>query len=77
VLLRDTSAELNVFARMRRPTGSVDSGVFESVAGSFQRQHVSVVDYAVDHRCGNDLVAEHVAPAGEGRFEIRITEACS
>jgi hypothetical protein len=43
----------------------VDSGVFESVARAFEGQDFSVVDDAVDHGRGDDLVAEHVAPAGE------------
>ncbi len=39
----------------------VDSGVLEAVAGAFEGQDVGVVDDAVDHRCGDELVAEHVA----------------
>jgi hypothetical protein len=36
-----------------------------------------MVHDAVDHRPGHHLFSEHVAPAGEGRFEVRISEACS
>jgi hypothetical protein len=45
----------------------VDSAVFESVAGSFEGEYLGVVHDAVDHRCGDDLVAEDVAPPGEGQ----------
>ena len=41
----------------------VDVGVAEPVAVAFERQHVCVVDDAVDHGCGDDVGAEHVAPA--------------
>jgi hypothetical protein len=44
----------------------VDSGVVESISGAFEGQDVGVHD-AVDHRGSDDLVAEHVAPAGEGQ----------
>jgi hypothetical protein len=43
----------------------VDVGVAEPVAVAFEGEHVGVVDDAVDHGCGDDVVAEHVAPAGE------------
>ena len=42
-----------------------DSAVFESVAGAFKRDDVGVVNDAVDHGRGHDLVAEDIAPAGE------------
>lgn len=45
----------------------VDSGVLESVAGAFEGQDVGVVDDAVDHRRGDDLITEYVSPAGEGQ----------
>ncbi len=38
----------------------------ESIAGAFEADDVGVVDDAVDHRRGHCLVAEDVAPAGEG-----------
>lgn len=41
--------------------------VFEAVAGSFGGVDVGVVDDPVDHRGGDGLVAEDVAPAGEGQ----------
>src|SRR5262249_54979288 len=47
-------------------------------AGSCCREgeYVGVVDDPVDH--GRDgVVAEHVAPAGEGQVALRISEACS
>lgn len=43
----------------------VDASVTESVAGALEGEDVGVVDDAVDHRGGDDLVAEHAAPAGE------------
>ena len=55
----------------------VDSGVFEAVAGSFEGQDFGVVHDAVDHRGGDDLVAEDIAPRANGRFEVKISEACS
>ena len=45
----------------------VDSGVAESVAAALEGDDFGVVDDAVDHCGGYDLVAEHVAPAGEGQ----------
>jgi hypothetical protein len=39
--------------------------MFESVAGAFEGDDFGVVDDAVDHGGGDDLVAEHVSPAGE------------
>ena len=43
----------------------VDAPVAQAVAGAFEGQDVGVVDDAVDHRCGDDLVAEDGAPAAE------------
>ena len=45
----------------------VDRGVFEPVAGAFEGDDFGVVDDAVDHGRGDDLVAEDVSPAGEGQ----------
>ena len=45
----------------------IDSGVPEPVAAAFQGDDFGVVNDPVDHRCGDELVAEHVAPAGEGQ----------
>ena len=45
----------------------VDPGVAESVAGALEGDDLCVVDDAVDHRGGDDLVAEDVSPAGEGQ----------
>ena len=45
----------------------VDAAVLESVGAAFEGEDVGVVDDPVDHRGGDDLVAEHVAPAGEGQ----------
>lgn len=62
-----------------RPGGGqgVDSGVIESVAGTLEGKNVGVMHDALDHGRDDDLVTEHVAPSGEGRFEVRISEACS
>ncbi len=45
----------------------VDSGVAEPVAAALEGDDFGVVDDAVDHRGGDDLVAEDVAPACEGQ----------
>jgi hypothetical protein len=41
--------------------------VSESVAAAFEGVKVGVVDVRCDHCGGDGLVAEHVAPAGEGQ----------
>ena len=41
----------------------VDASVSEPVAGSLEGEDVGVVDDAVDHGGGDDLVSEHAAPA--------------
>ena len=41
--------------------------MFEPVAAAFEGVDVGVVEDAVDHGGGNSLVAEDVAPAGEGQ----------
>jgi hypothetical protein len=45
--------------------GRVDAGVFQPVGGAFEGDDFGVVNDAVDHRGGDDLVAEDVAPACE------------
>ena len=45
----------------------VDALIAEPVAGAFAVEYVGVVDDAVDHGCGDDLVSEDSAPAGEGQ----------
>ena len=45
----------------------VDASVAEPVAGSFEGEDVGVVDDAVDHGGGDDLVSEHASPAAEGQ----------
>ena len=49
---------------------AVDAAPAESVAGAFQREDVGVVDDAVDHGGGDDLVAEHAGPAEKGRLLV-------
>jgi hypothetical protein len=39
--------------------------VFEPVAVAFEGDDFGVVDEAVDHGCGDDVVAEHLAPPAE------------
>ena len=39
--------------------------MFEAVAGAFEGDDFGVVDDAVDHGRGDDLIAEDVSPAGE------------
>ncbi len=45
----------------------VDPGVAEPVAAALEGDDLGVVDDAIDHRRGDDLVTEHVAPASEGQ----------
>ena len=45
--------------------GPAEVAVFEPVAVALQRDHFGVVDEAVDHRRGDDVVAEDFAPAAE------------
>jgi hypothetical protein len=56
---------------------AVDASSAESVAGAFEGEDVGVVDDAVDHRGGDGLVAEDPPQPENGRFEVRISEACS
>ena len=49
----------------------VDSCVPEPVAAAFQRDDFGVVDDAVDHRGGDDLVSEYVTPASEGQVRCQ------
>lgn len=44
---------------------AVDASSSEPVAGAFDGDDFGVVNDAVDHRCGDDLVSEHGPPAGE------------
>lgn len=46
---------------------SVDVAVAEPVPSVFHREHVGMVDIAVGDRAGDDPVAEHATPAGEGQ----------
>ncbi len=45
----------------------IDPSVSESVGGAFEGDDVGVVDDAVDHRGGDDLVSEHAGPGTEGQ----------
>jgi hypothetical protein len=45
---------------------AAEVAVFEPVAVSLQADDFGVVDEAVDHGCGDDVVAEDLAPAAEG-----------
>jgi len=45
----------------------VDLGVAEPVAVALEGEHVGVVDDSIDHRGRDNVVAEHVTPAGEGQ----------
>ena len=46
--------------------GSGEVAVFEAVAVAFEREDLGVVDEPVDHRGGDDVVAEDLAPGREG-----------
>ena len=46
--------------------GAAEVSVFESVAVAFEGDDVGVVDEAVDHRGGDDVVTEYFAPTAEG-----------
>jgi len=39
---------------------------FQPIAGAFETENVGVVHDTVDHRGGDSLVAEDLAPAPEG-----------
>lgn len=43
----------------------VDASVAQAVAGAFEGDDVGVVDDAVDHRGGDDLVSEDAGPGAE------------
>src|SRR4051794_36068425 len=45
--------------------GAAEVAVFEAVAVAFEGDDFGVVDEAVDHGCGDDVVAEDFAPAAE------------
>lgn len=55
----------------------VDAAVAEPVACALEGQDVGVVHDAVDHRGGDDLVAEDGAPAAERQVRRKVSEACS
>jgi hypothetical protein len=42
---------------------AAEVAVFEPVAVAFERDDLGVVDESVDHGGGDDVVAEHFAPA--------------
>src|SRR5258708_32073488 len=48
-----------------RGRDAAEIAVFESVAVSFEGDDFGMVDEAVDHGCGDDVVTEHFAPAAE------------
>lgn len=60
-----SSLVLGVVAAYADAWEAVDASAFESVAGAFQGEDLSVVDDAVDHGRGYGLVTEDPAPAGE------------
>ena len=45
---------------------SAEVSVFEPVGVAFEGDDFGVVDESVDHGGGDDVVAEHLAPAAEG-----------
>ncbi len=55
----------------------IDPGVSESVTRPFQGQNLCVMDDSVDHRGSDCLIAEYVTHRPNGRFDVRISEACS
>ena len=55
----------------------VDAAVAEPVAGAFGGEDVGVVNDPVDHRGSDGLIANTPPQAENGRFEVRISEACS
>src|SRR6516165_8691538 len=48
-----------------RSGDAAEVSVFEPVGVAFEGDDVGVVDEPVDHRGGDDLIAEHFAPAAE------------
>ena len=51
--------------------------VFEAVAVALESENFGVVDEPVDHRGGDDVVAEDLAPAREGLLDVTIRLARS
>ena len=59
----------------RRCAGEV--AVFEAVAVAFEREDFGVVNEAVDHRRGGDVVAEDLSQPLKGLLDVTIIEARS
>ena len=59
------------------PGGACEVAVFEAVAVAFEGEDLGVVNEPVDHRGGDDVVAEDLAPGGEGLLLVTISEARS
>ena len=57
--------------------GAGEVAVFEAVGVAFEGEDVGVVDESVDHGGGDDVVAEDLAPAGEGLVAVTIRLARS
>lgn len=55
---------------------AAEVAVLESVAVSFQADDLGVVHDAVDHRGGDGLVAEDLAPAIWGWHMFVVTDRC-
>jgi hypothetical protein len=56
---------------------AAEVAVAEAVAVALEGEDLGVVDEPVDHRGGDDLVAEGLAQAENGLFEVTISEARS
>jgi hypothetical protein len=50
---------------------------FESGAVAFEGDHFGVVDEAVDHGCGDDVVSEHLAQRPNCLLLVTISDARS
>ena len=57
---------------------AAEVSVFEAIGVAFERDHFGVVDEPVDHRCGDDVVAEHLSPQRpKVLFDMTMSEARS
>jgi hypothetical protein len=57
--------------------GAREVAVFEAVAVAFEGEDLGVVDEAVDHRGGDGVVAEDLAPGADGLLLVTIRQARS
>ena len=62
---------------VRRPGCGAEVAVLEPVGVAFEAENLGVVDEPVDHRGGDDVIAEDLAPAENGLLLVTIIDARS